>query len=80
MSDTFSIGITGCTGRIGSLLVQELRSGKWDAQLAGGSEVNMAERPITAIISSPMIRMSYSLAAMRLSTSQRPLPQQSMRA
>lgn len=34
---SFSIGITGCTGRIGSFLIEELQSGKWDAELAGGT-------------------------------------------
>lgn len=36
---TMKIGITGCLGRVGSLLVSELRSGAWDGlELAGGLE------------------------------------------
>jgi 4-hydroxy-tetrahydrodipicolinate reductase len=32
------IGITGCTGRVGALLVKELQSGNWsDLELAGGT-------------------------------------------
>ena len=39
---TLKIGITGCTGRVGALLVRELQSGDWpDLALAGGSVRNL---------------------------------------
>lgn len=40
MSKIIKIGITGCAGRVGSLLVQELRSGAWNEkglELVGGT-------------------------------------------
>ncbi len=39
------VGIAGCNGRVGSLLIEELRSGEWDEQgliLAGGSSRNIS--------------------------------------
>lgn len=46
---TLKIGITGCTGRIGSLLVQELLSGAWDgAELAGGTVSTLEHAPQNA--------------------------------
>lgn len=45
MSADFKIGITGCTGRIGQYLVQELQSGAWDASLAGGTVRDMSNAP-----------------------------------
>lgn len=40
------IGITGCTGRIGTLLINELQSGNWTgAELAGGTAKEMADTP-----------------------------------
>lgn len=44
MSTSLKIGITGCKGRIGSLLVKELQSGAWDgAELAGGTVSSSSE-------------------------------------
>ncbi len=46
MSKKMRIGITGCTGRIGSFLVGELQSGNWpDAQLSGGSVSSVDKIP-----------------------------------
>lgn len=45
----FKIGITGCTGRIGALLVNELQSGAWNgAELAGGTVRSMDSAPAEA--------------------------------
>ena len=47
------IGITGCTGRVGKLLIEELKSGEWDSlELAGGhardkSKLNNADFFVT---------------------------------
>ncbi len=41
MSTPLKIGIAGCTGRVGVLLVQELQSGQWQGmELAGGTARN----------------------------------------
>ena len=45
MSADFKIGITGCTGRIGHYLIQELQSGTWDASLSGGTVRNLKGAP-----------------------------------
>lgn len=42
---TLKIGIVGCTGRVGSLLIQELQSDDWQAQgltLAGGADKDVS--------------------------------------
>lgn len=49
------IGITGCTGRIGSLLIKEIRSGNWDGvALAGGTALpdHMDQAPADIFVTS----------------------------
>ncbi len=47
MSDVIKIGVVGCNGRVGRLIISELLSGDWDdhgLELSGGSARNIEEQ------------------------------------